>query len=39
MGSVVSNLSGMPEQEGSAVIHPVLGVAVKPAPVTLVEKY
>lgn len=38
MGSVVSNLSGMPDQEGSEVTHPVLGVAVNPAPVP-VEKY
>lgn len=39
MGSVVSHLSGMPDQEGSAVTHPVLGGAVKPAPVPPVEKY
>lgn len=29
MGSVVSDLSGMPDQEGSAVTHPVLDVAVR----------
>lgn len=29
----MSDLSGTPDQEGSAVTHPVLGVAVKPAPV------
>lgn len=34
MGSVVSHLSGTPDQEGSAVTQPVLGVAVKPAPVS-----
>lgn len=39
MGSVVSDLSGMPDQEGSAVAHPVLGVALKLAPVPPVEKY